>query len=100
MSFVGESLSMVKFQIDECLSQCIVYGKKSVNVLENKYAMKDVLGGGKFSQVRLAERKESPGNLYAIKLIDKKAFDEKESSLENKIQVLSRLHHPNIVEIF
>jgi len=66
--------------------------------VEDKYTMKDVLGTGAFSQVRLAENKES-GNLYAIKVIDKKALKGKEDSLENEIRVLRRLHHPNIVEL-
>lgn len=58
--------------------------------VEDKYTMKDVLGTGAFSQVRLAESKDSPGNLYAIKVIDKKALKGKEDSLENEIRVLRR----------
>jgi len=72
---------------------------KKVNTVEDKYTLKDVLGTGAFSQVRLAESKESPGDLYAIKVIDKKALKGKEDSLENEIRVLRRLHHPNIVEL-
>ena len=45
---------------------------------------------GAFSQVRLAESKEEPGTLYAIKVIDKKALKGKEDSLENEIRVLRR----------
>ena len=45
---------------------------------------------GAFSQVRLAESKERPGDLYAIKVIDKKALKGKEDSLENEIKVLRR----------
>lgn len=45
---------------------------------------------GAFSQVRLAESKEHPGELYAIKVIDKKALKGKEDSLENEIRVLRR----------
>ena len=44
---------------------------------------------GAFSQVRLAECKES-GNMHAIKIIDKKALKGKEDSLENEIRVLKR----------
>ena len=40
--------------------------------------------------MRLAESKESPGTLYAIKVIDKKALKGKEDSLENEIKVLRR----------
>jgi calcium/calmodulin-dependent protein kinase I len=49
--------------------------------------------------VKLAESKDRPGNLHAIKVIDKKALKGKEDSLENEIRVLRRLHHPNIVEL-
>lgn len=45
---------------------------------------------GAFSEVRLAESKESPGQLYAVKIIDKKALKGKEDSLENEIKVLRR----------
>ena len=45
---------------------------------------------GAFSQVRLAESKDEPGRLFAIKVIDKKALKGKEDSLENEIRVLRR----------
>jgi calcium/calmodulin-dependent protein kinase I len=40
--------------------------------------------------VRLAESKDRPGDLHAIKVIDKKALKGKEDSLENEIKVLRR----------
>lgn len=40
--------------------------------------------------MRLAESKDHPGELYAIKVIDKKALKGKEDSLENEIRVLRR----------
>lgn len=75
--------------------------KKNAKVptVEDKYIMKDVLGTGAFSQVRLAESKDEPGTLYAIKVIDKKALKGKEDSLENEIRVLRRLDHPNVVKL-
>jgi len=63
---------------------------KKTPTVEDKYILKDVLGTGAFSQVRLAESKERPGDLYAIKVIDKKALKGKEDSLENEIKVLRR----------
>ena len=68
--------------------------------IEEKYKMQRILGRGAFSHVRLAESKNSPGNLYAIKVIDKKKIKGKEESLKNEIRALHRLHHPNIVELF
>lgn len=66
--------------------------------VEDKYNMKETLGTGAFSQVRLAESKED-GKMCAIKIIDKKALRGKEDSLENEIKVLRRLKHPNIVQL-
>ncbi|XP_063591816.1 calcium/calmodulin-dependent protein kinase type 1-like [Penaeus indicus] len=54
---------------------------------------------GAFSQVRLAEVKDDPSHMVAIKIIDKKALKGKEDSLENEIKVLRRLQHPNIVQL-
>jgi len=67
--------------------------------VEDKYYMKDLLGTGAFSVVRLAESKERPRQVYAVKIIDKKALKGKEDSLENEIKVLRRLKHPNIVQL-
>jgi len=67
--------------------------------LEDRYELKDLLGTGAFSQVRLAESKSESGKLYAVKIIDKTALKGKEDSLENEIKVLRRLKHPNIVQL-
>merc|ERR1711874_767653 len=66
--------------------------------VEDKYDMKDVLGTGAFSQVRLAECRDD-GQMYAVKIIDKKALKGKEDSLENEIRVLKRLDHRNVVKL-
>lgn len=80
-------------------SRATTSGDKKTPTVEDKYILKDVLGTGAFSQVRLAESKEHPGELYAIKVIDKKALKGKEDSLENEIKVLRRLDHPNVVKL-
>ncbi|XP_067139107.1 calcium/calmodulin-dependent protein kinase type 1 [Centruroides vittatus] len=72
--------------------------KETTNV-EDKYEFKDLLGTGAFSQVVLAESRDEPGRMCAIKCIDKKALKGKEDSLENEIKVLRRLKHPNIVQL-
>lgn len=58
--------------------------------VEDKYVLKEMLGTGAFSEVRLAESKEHPGQMFAVKIIDKKALKGKEDSLENEIKVLRR----------
>jgi calcium/calmodulin-dependent protein kinase I len=45
---------------------------------------------GAFSKVFLAEYKNEPGHVVAIKCIDKKALKGKEESLENEIKVLRK----------
>ncbi|XP_067614499.1 uncharacterized protein [Eurosta solidaginis] len=50
---------------------------------------------GAFSEVRLAESKENPGDHYAVKIIEKKALKGKEESLENEIRVLRRPPYGN-----
>jgi len=72
--------------------------KPRTPTVEDKYDLKDVLGTGAFSQVRLAESKED-GHMHAIKIIDKKALRGKEDSLENEIRVLKRLDHKNVVKL-
>lgn len=72
--------------------------EKSPSV-ETKYVLKEMLGTGAFSEVRLAESKDKPGQMFAVKIIDKKALKGKEDSLENEIKVLRRLTHPNIVQL-
>ncbi|XP_071440102.1 calcium/calmodulin-dependent protein kinase type 1 isoform X2 [Hetaerina americana] len=88
--------------------------------VEDKYNLKELLGTGAFSEVRLAESKDNPGQMFAVKIIDKKALKGKEDSLENEIKVLRRfsesarrasltsasnaeepprLKHPNIVQL-
>ncbi|CAH8497536.1 unnamed protein product [Schistosoma bovis] len=77
------------------------------------YEFKEILGTGAFSEVRLAEDQRNPGSFVAIKCIRKKylsksqnsecAIKEAESrkeSLNNEIEVLRRLRHPNIVQLF
>ncbi|XP_017051421.1 calcium/calmodulin-dependent protein kinase type 1 isoform X1 [Drosophila ficusphila] len=82
--------------------------------IEEKYNLHGLLGTGAFSEVRLAESKDVPGDHFAVKIIDKKALKGKEESLENEIRVLrrfsanhfggkcpngARLTHPNIVQL-
>ncbi|XP_044741623.1 calcium/calmodulin-dependent protein kinase type 1 isoform X1 [Chrysoperla carnea] len=92
-------------------------GDKQISV-DEKYYLKELLGTGAFSEVRLAESKDRPGQMFAVKIIDKKALKGKEDSLENEIKVLrrfseqtqpqksmdnvvqpTRLKHPNIVQL-
>ncbi|KIH59485.1 hypothetical protein ANCDUO_10277 [Ancylostoma duodenale] len=58
--------------------------------IRERYEFRDVLGTGAFSKVFLAECKQEPGHMVAVKCIDKKALKGKEESLENEIKVLRK----------
>ncbi|KJH50039.1 hypothetical protein DICVIV_03840 [Dictyocaulus viviparus] len=58
--------------------------------IRERYEFRDVLGTGAFSKVFLAECKQEPGHMVAVKCIDKKALKGKEDSLENEIKVLRK----------
>ncbi|XP_060602146.1 calcium/calmodulin-dependent protein kinase type 1-like [Ruditapes philippinarum] len=67
--------------------------------IRKKYDLKETLGTGAFSEVLLAEDKTDPGKFVAVKCIDRMGIVGKEESLNNEIEVLRRLNHPNIVRL-
>lgn len=67
--------------------------------VEDKYELKDLLGTGAFSQVYLAQLRQDPLQMVAVKCIDKRALKGKEDSLDNEIKVLRKLKHKNIVQL-
>ncbi|XP_064604220.1 calcium/calmodulin-dependent protein kinase type 1-like [Liolophura sinensis] len=76
-------------------------GKKqhSEDVLRRYEFTDKTLGTGAFSEVILAKDKLEAGNFVAVKIINRNGLKGKEESLENEIQVLRRLRHPNIVQL-
>lgn len=69
------------------------------NDIRKKYDLKETIGTGAFSEVLLAEDKADRGKFFAVKCIDRMGLVGKEESLDNEIQVLRRLDHPNIVRL-
>ncbi|CAD7001624.1 unnamed protein product [Ceratitis capitata] len=61
-------------------------------LFDSKIELSKFRYSGAFSEVRLAESKENPGEHFAVKIIDKKALRGKEESLENEIRVLRRFY--------
>ncbi|XP_059620803.1 calcium/calmodulin-dependent protein kinase type 1-like [Phlebotomus argentipes] len=88
-------------------NKCTRDANEKVPSIEDKYVLKELLGKGAFSEVRVAEARDGSGRLVAVKIIDKKELKGKEDSLENEIRVLRRfsanqgsgLTHPNIVQL-
>jgi len=69
------------------------------------YTLQDALGRGRFSQVRRATLKSS-GQSYAVKLMDLTdpelgaTVPEAEKEVLSELEVLYRLQHPGVVELF
>jgi len=66
--------------------------------LSDNYDVKDELGRGAFSVVKLAVHKKS-GQKYAVKVIDKKNVGADINRLETEIQILKKVHHDNIISL-
>ncbi|XP_033745274.1 calcium/calmodulin-dependent protein kinase type 1-like [Pecten maximus] len=77
-----------------------LFGKKGGKEkdVKKRYIFKEVLGTGAFSEVSLAQD-TLESKLVAIKCINRRCLAGKEESLENEIEVLRRLRHPNIVQL-
>ncbi|XP_006625478.1 calcium/calmodulin-dependent protein kinase type 1B isoform X1 [Lepisosteus oculatus] len=71
---------------------------KTMEDISAVYDLKEKLGEGSFSEVRLAQDKSSQ-KLVAIKCIQKRALKGKEAMLENEIAVLRKIQHGNIVAL-
>jgi len=66
--------------------------------IQQVYKISHVLGTGAFSEVKLAENRETK-KLVAIKCIPKRILRGKSDSINNEINVLRKIKHPNIVEL-
>jgi len=66
--------------------------------IEDTYEIKDDLGKGAFSVVKLAINKKT-GEKVAVKVIDKKAAstEQDEKRLKTEVEILKKVHHNNIV---
>jgi calcium/calmodulin-dependent protein kinase I len=62
------------------------------------YEVKEELGRGAFSIVKLAVNKKT-GEKYAVKIIDKKNVGTDLVRLETEIQILKKVNHPNIISM-
>lgn len=67
--------------------------------ITKKYELISVIGSGAFSEVHKG-REIATGKEYAIKCIKKKDLDTKEDSICNEIEILKKVKHPNIVQMF
>jgi len=62
------------------------------------YDVKEELGRGAFSIVKLAIHKKT-GQKYAVKIIDKKTVGADINRLETEIQILKKVNHENIIAL-
>ncbi|KAJ3096585.1 calcium calmodulin-dependent protein kinase type 1G [Phlyctochytrium planicorne] len=67
--------------------------------LTSKYEITDTLGTGAFSEVKTATERAT-GNKYAIKIVDKSKCKGKESMIETEVNILMRVRHENIIQLY
>ncbi|KAJ3216513.1 calcium calmodulin-dependent protein kinase type 1G [Dinochytrium kinnereticum] len=67
--------------------------------LTTKYELGDTLGTGAFSEVKVATERAT-GNKYAIKIVDKSKCKGKESMIETEVNILMRVRHENIIQLY
>ncbi|XP_028306852.1 calcium/calmodulin-dependent protein kinase type 1D [Gouania willdenowi] len=73
-------------------------GKSKWTTSKRALILKKCLGQERFSEVVLAQEKQT-SRMFAVKCIPKKALKGKESSIENEIAVLRKIKHENIVAL-
>ncbi|KAI9325239.1 kinase-like domain-containing protein [Obelidium mucronatum] len=71
----------------------------TMEYLLSKYDFAETLGTGAFSEVKVAIEKAT-GNRYAIKIIDKARCRGKEGMIDTEINILLRVRHENIVQLY
>jgi len=66
--------------------------------ITDKYTLKEELGRGAFSIVKLAVEKET-GTHYAVKMINKTNVGQDMARLATEIEILKTVNHPNIINL-
>ena len=76
-------------------------GKNSMKDIVGDYIIKDIIGEGTFSKVKLGINKIT-GQKVAIKILDKLKLIEEEGieRVLREIKISSELDHPNIIKIY
>lgn len=64
---------------------------------QEKYTVGKLIGDGNFAVVKLCKHKVK-GEEYALKIIDKSKCKGKEAMIDNEVQILQRVNHPNIMK--
>ena len=68
---------------------------------EDNYIMKKKLGAGITGAVYVVERKDKPGQRYALKSVNLKKLDPAQlKELRNEVALLKKLDHPHIVRLY
>ena len=72
--------------------------KKEASI--DNYIIKEDIGEGNFGKLKLGKHK-STGELYAIKILNKKTIKEKmKNTIFRENEIISKFHHINIVNVF
>lgn len=66
--------------------------------VDKYYDLKKEIGSGNFSIVKLAVNRKT-GEEVAVKIIEKKRVGTKKDMLQTEIDILQKVHHPNVVAL-
>ena len=74
--------------------------KQTEITFKEKYMVGKSIGGGHFSEVRQC-RDIQTGLIKAVKIYKKKLMDDYQTQkLQNEIEILSEINHPNILKLY
>lgn len=64
-----------------------------------KYELLHTLGTGAFSEVKVGKERAT-GQQFAIKVIDRTRCKGKEDMIETEVNILKRVRHPNVIQLY
>ena len=68
--------------------------------IKEVYDFREKIGTGSFGTVRLASLKSNGGKTFAIKSIKREKIEEDLDFLEQELQILLTVDHPNIIRFY
>ena len=68
--------------------------------IKDVYSFKKKIGAGNFGTVRLASPKTNPEKIFAVKTIPRERIEDDLELLEQELQILLTVDHPNIIQFY
>ena len=92
-------MAMKELQLSRQIEQTKYFSEYSTRNIKEIYKFERVLGSGHFGNVYLAHYLKEPTRKYAIKSVNRNKITERSlKRLQNELDVLKTLDHPNIIK--